>query len=159
MFDWLNGPGAELKHHIPGSTNYVTQLRSRKFGEEKSESSGQKKDDADADADNDGPGLKQPFPLNPLFVSEPILSEKLSNEIYKQVVHQGKSVRSVSADLRVDMRRVGAVVRLKELEKRMKDEVFPLFFFLFFPHSQPFAHFSVYFNLSRHCNDEQKKID
>lgn len=117
MFDWLNGPGAELKHHIPGSTNYVTQLRNRRAGEGSAESSGRS-----ADSEDDF-GLKAPFPLNPQFVSEPILSEELSNEIYKRVVEQKKSVRSVSVELRVDMRRVGAVVRLKELEKRMKNEV------------------------------------
>lgn len=117
MFDWLNGPGAELKHHIPGSTNYVTQLRNRRGGDDK-ESSSRRDNDAEDDV-----GLKTPFPLNPQFVSEPILSEELSNEIYKRVVEQKKSVRSVSVELRVDMRRVGAVVRLKELEKRMKNEV------------------------------------
>lgn len=119
MFDWLNGPGAELKHHIPGSTNYVTQLRNRRGGGDNSESSG-RRDNADSEGDF---GLKSPFPLNPQFVSEPILSEELSNEIYKRVVEQKKSVRSVSVEMRVDMRRVGAVVRLKELEKRMKNEV------------------------------------
>lgn len=130
MFDWLNGPGAELKHHIPGSTNYVTQLRNRRGGESNSESSG-RRDDAESGADY---GLKSPFPLNPQFVSEPILSEELSNEIYKRVVEQKKSVRSVSVEMRVDMRRVGAVVRLKELEKRMKNEV--CYFFITF-HSPP----------------------
>ncbi|EED17595.1 conserved hypothetical protein [Talaromyces stipitatus ATCC 10500] len=116
MFDWLNGPGASLKHHIPGSTNYVTALRNRRGGDSEASST---RDNADSE---DGYQSKQPFPLNPLFVSEPILSDELSNEIYKRVVVQGKSVRSVSVELRVDMRRVGAVVRLKELEKRMKNE-------------------------------------
>jgi hypothetical protein len=118
MFDWLNGPGAELKHHTPGTTNYVTQLRNRRGGQASSESSS-RRDDADSEDDF---GSKQPFPLNQQFVSEPILSEELSNEIYKRVAQQKKSVRSVSVELRVDMRRVGAVVRLKELEKRMKNE-------------------------------------
>lgn len=140
MFDWLNGPGAELKHHIPGSTNYVTQLRNRRGGDDK-ESSGRR----DNDPEDDG-GLKTPFPLNPQFVSEPILSEELSNEIYKRVVEQKKSVRSVSVELRVDMRRVGAVVRLKELEKRMKNEVC-YFFYCLSPHPSP-----------HHCNDEYKSI-
>lgn len=34
-----------------------------------------------------------------------------------------KSVRTVSVELGVEMRRVGAVVRLVELERRMKEEV------------------------------------
>lgn len=118
MFDWLNGPGAELKHHIPGSTNYVTQLRNRRPTEDASESASKRDGD-----EQDEAGSKQPFPLNPLFVAEPILSEELCNEIYERVVTQKKSVRSVSVELRVDMRRVGAVVRLMELEKRMKKEV------------------------------------
>lgn len=142
MFDWLNGPGAELKHHIPGSTNYVTQLRNRRGGGDNSESSG-RRDNADSEGDF---GLKSPFPLNPQFVSEPILSEELSNEIYKRVVEQKKSVRSVSVEMRVDMRRVGAVVRLKELEKRMKNEVC-YFLIAILVTSQTF-----------YCNDEYKSI-
>ena len=88
-------------------------------GDNSSESSG-RRDDAESEGDY---VLKSPFPLNPQFVSEPILSEQLSNEIYRRVVEQKKSVRSVSVEMRVDMRRVGAVVRLKQLEKRMKNEV------------------------------------
>jgi hypothetical protein len=144
MFDWLNGPGAELKHHTPGTTNYVTQLRNRRGGQASSESSS-RRDDADSEDDF---GSKQPFPLNQQFVSEPILSEELSNEIYKRVAQQKKSVRSVSVELRVDMRRVGAVVRLKELEKRMKNEV--CFFFCPCLLHHPLS------NL--YCNDEYKSI-
>lgn len=147
MFDWLNGPGAQLKYHIPGTTNYVTQLRNRRGGEESSESSS-RRDDADSE-DNSGP--KTPFPLNPQFISEPILSEELSNEIYKRVAQQGKSVRSVSVEMRVDMRRVGAVVRLKELEKRMKNEVCFFYFFKCLRHLPPFES-------SLYCNDEHKSI-
>lgn len=65
----------------------------------------------------------KPFPLNPVFVSESVLSEELRNEIYEQVVNKGKSVKTVSVMFGVDMRRIGAVVRLVELEKRMKAEV------------------------------------
>lgn len=101
MFTWLNGEGAALKNHIPGSTNYLTQIKER---------------------DEQPVGRTRPFPLNQNFVSESILSEELRNEIYDRVVNQKKSVRAVSVDLGVDMRRVGAVVRLVELEKRQKQQ-------------------------------------
>ncbi|KAE8367770.1 eukaryotic mitochondrial regulator protein-domain-containing protein [Aspergillus caelatus] len=101
MFTWLNGEGAALKNYVPGSTNYLTQIKER---------------------DEQPTGRTRPFPLNQNFVSESILSEELRNEIYDRVVNQKKSVRAVSVDLGVDMRRVGAVVRLVELEKRQKQQ-------------------------------------
>ena len=64
-----------------------------------------------------------PFPLNPHFVSESILSEALRLEIWKRVMVEKKSVRQVSVELGVEMRRVGAVVRLVEVEKRMRAKV------------------------------------
>lgn len=66
---------------------------------------------------------REPFPLNPDFKSEAILSEELRLEIWKRVQVYDQSVRQVSADLNVEMRRVGAVVRLVEVEKRMRAEV------------------------------------
>ncbi|KAB8236067.1 eukaryotic mitochondrial regulator protein-domain-containing protein [Aspergillus alliaceus] len=105
MFGWLSGPGAALKNHVPGSTNYVTGIKESRI-------------------DHYGP--PRPFPLNPHFASQPILSEELRNEIYDRVVNKKKSVRAVSVDLGVDMRRVGAVVRLVELEKRQKQQGKPL---------------------------------
>ncbi|KAL4888803.1 eukaryotic mitochondrial regulator protein-domain-containing protein [Aspergillus ambiguus] len=107
MFSWLNGEGAALKTHLPGQTNYLTQLRYRRAGEDEAP---------------ERTGRSRPFPLNPNFVSEPILSEELRNEIYERVVRKKKSVRAVSVELGVDMRRVGAVVRLVELERRMKQQ-------------------------------------
>lgn len=64
-----------------------------------------------------------PFPMNPHFVSESILSEALRLEIWKRVMVEKKSVRQVSVELGVEMRRVGAVVRLVEVEKRMRAKV------------------------------------
>lgn len=123
MFNWLLGEGASLKHHIPGETNYVTDLKDRMNPRGPSN-----KPRSDGDADDNSASSKRPFPLNPTFVSSPILSEDLRNEIYRRVVKQGKSVRAVSVELQVDMRRIGATVRLVELEKRMEKEVC-----LFFP--------------------------
>jgi hypothetical protein len=59
----------------------------------------------------------RPFPLNPTFVSQPVLSEELREKIWEKVMQQGDSVRDVSASLGVEMSRVGAVVRLMEIEK------------------------------------------
>ena len=64
-----------------------------------------------------------PFPLNPHFVSQSVLSEGLRLEIWKRVHVDKKSVRQVSVELGIEMRRVGAVVRLVEVEKKMKAEV------------------------------------
>ena len=64
-----------------------------------------------------------PFPLNRHFRSQPVLSEELKEEIYKRVMVEGQDVRTVSATLSVEMRRVGAVVRLKAVEKQWESEV------------------------------------
>lgn len=65
----------------------------------------------------------RPFPLNQHFVSEPILSEEMRGEIYRRVVEEKKSVRAVSIELKVDMRRVAAVVRLMDMEKSWRSQV------------------------------------
>ena len=74
--------------------------------------------------------MHRPFPLNPYFASESVLSEELRNEIYKLIMVDKRSVREISIKMGVDMRRIGAVVRLVELEKRMKGQV--CIFFSFF---------------------------
>ena len=78
----------------------------------------------------------RPFPLNRNFVSQSILSEDLRNEIWDKVRQQGKSVREVSVEMGVDMRRVAAVVRLVEVERRMKAEVSIHKHFSFLCHSR-----------------------
>lgn len=131
MFEWLNGPGAALKHHVPGSTNYLTNLkdRAREAKAQENGTEGQSAEGAQESTptNDEESGPARPFPLNPAFVSESILSEDLRNEIYRRVVEQKKSVRAVSVELGVDMRRVAAVVRLVELEKRWRKEVRILF--------------------------------
>ncbi|KAL1296655.1 hypothetical protein AAFC00_000136 [Neodothiora populina] len=59
----------------------------------------------------------RPFPLNFSFKSEPVLSEGLREELWRQVVELKQSVATVSAVFGVDMRRVAAVVRLTTVEK------------------------------------------
>ena len=58
-----------------------------------------------------------PFPKNPSFISQKVLSEEFREEIWSRIMKEGKSVREVSAELVVTMERVGAVVRLMEIEK------------------------------------------
>ncbi|OJJ67923.1 hypothetical protein ASPBRDRAFT_47422 [Aspergillus brasiliensis CBS 101740] len=102
MFAWLNTEASILRSHTPGTTNYLMRtnpkLRELPVAETRL------------------------FPANPAYRSESILSEELREEIYNRVVKQKKSVRAVSVELRVDMRRVAAVVRLVELEKRMEKQ-------------------------------------
>ena len=69
-----------------------------------------------------------PFPMNRLFRSQSVLSEELKDAIYERVMVQGKSVRDVSAALGVEMRRVGAVVRLKAVEREWESKVCPVSF-------------------------------
>lgn len=64
-----------------------------------------------------------PFPMNRQFRSQHVLSEELKDAIYERVMVDGKSVRDVSASLGVEMNRVGAVVRLKAVEKEWENQV------------------------------------
>jgi hypothetical protein len=65
----------------------------------------------------------QPFPNNPAFRSEPVLSERAREMIWYSVMVKGLPLKAVSAEYSVDMRRVAAVVRMKEIEKRWEREV------------------------------------
>ena len=153
MFRWLRGPGAVFKDPLPGSTNYlsaydnsgqlVRTLRSdrpqenpsgdEKEGEGNEENApGSRFGEGGAAGQNiqgDKPIPREqqrdlaPFPLNQQFKSQSVLSDGLREEIWRRVKKQGQSVRRVSADFSVDMRRVGAVVRLKEVEKAWIDQV------------------------------------
>ncbi|RCI17066.1 hypothetical protein L249_1795 [Ophiocordyceps polyrhachis-furcata BCC 54312] len=63
----------------------------------------------------------QPFPLNPLFRSQPVLDNQTREIIWKKVVQDGEAIKAVSALMGVDVRRVAAVVRLKEVERKFPD--------------------------------------
>jgi len=80
----------------------------------------QAKDSVEAVAD-------QPFPMNPLFKSLPVLSDEARERIYENVMTKGLPLKAVSARHGVDLRRVAAVVRLKELEKSWEKAVSFLF--------------------------------
>lgn len=105
MFQWLNGrEGSEFADPGRGGPRYL------------------------------GPLQDQPFPLNPLFRSQPVLDEQTRELIWDKVMGRGESLKAVSAEMGVDVRRVAAVVRLKEVEKQWQREVSstipypPLFF-------------------------------
>jgi len=140
MFSWLNGPGENFRTPLPGSTNYLSAYDRRgkllrQVEGDGTKSSGTETPDSKAlEAAATSPTLEKenrqdlrPFPLNTHFISQSVLSEELRQEIWKRVKVDGKSVRTVSVELGVEMRRVGAVVRLVEVEKRMRAEVCPIF--------------------------------
>lgn len=82
-----------------------------------------------------GPLQDQPFPLNPLFRSQPVLDETTRELIWDKVIMRGEALKAVSAEMGVDVRRVAAVVRLKEVEKQWEREVsliFPIILFVLF---------------------------
>jgi len=111
MFAWLEGPGESLRYPLPNSTNYLSAYDKRGKLLREGEDTPESREDL------------RPFPLNQHFISESILSEDLRQEIWRRVQVEKKSVRTVSVELGVEMRRVGAVVRLVELEKRQRAEV------------------------------------
>lgn len=57
------------------------------------------------------------FPNNPSYKVQPILSDETRLRIWERVVKHGEPVKAVAADFDIDMRRVAACVRLKELER------------------------------------------
>lgn len=70
-----------------------------------------------------GPYNDQPFPLNPLFRSQPVLDESVREMIWEKVMEHGESLKSVSAEMGIDVRRIAAVVRLKEVERQWVKDV------------------------------------
>jgi len=70
-----------------------------------------------------GPLPNQPFPMNPLFRSQPVLNEEVREQIWHNVIVMKESLKAVSAVFNVDVRRVAAVVRMKEIEKMWQAEV------------------------------------
>lgn len=70
-----------------------------------------------------GPNRDQPFPLNPLFRSLPVLDDTTKELIWDKVMKRGEPLKAVSAEMSVDVRRVAAVVRLKEVQKQWEKDV------------------------------------
>jgi hypothetical protein len=71
----------------------------------------------------------RPFPLNKYFRSQAVLSEDLREAIYQRVRKDGATVALASVEFGVSNERVGAVVRLKQMEKEWIAQVcLPIFF-------------------------------
>jgi hypothetical protein len=151
MFRWLNGAGSVFQDPLPGSTNYLNAydaggnlIRLRRGRDAEDEpGDGTKSDEEGISAIPGEEGPKHdsknyingkaipretaddlmPFPLNNGFRSQPVLSESLKDEIFRRVTKEGKSVKVVSAEMGVEMSRVGAVVRLKSVEREWTEAV------------------------------------
>jgi len=188
FYEWLNGPGAQLKKPLPGSTNYLgaydqfgnliragpnyqrkdaeakkadgsdpasTEVEegaeaaeakkpeeetlsgdeAKKVGNEtpsaqetdhldqavvrveKKAEKGRKGEEEDAKLPPETLEDLRPFPKNRFFRSQPVLSEELREAIYQRVVRDGATVSLASVEFGVSNERVGAVVRLKQMEK------------------------------------------
>ncbi|KAI1299686.1 eukaryotic mitochondrial regulator protein-domain-containing protein [Xylaria venustula] len=63
------------------------------------------------------PSENRPFPLNPHYTSTRVLDEKAREMVWEKIMRKGETIKAVSAEFGIDIRRVAAVVRLKEIEK------------------------------------------
>jgi hypothetical protein len=137
MFQWLTNNGHAFYEPLAGSTNYLSaydsfgELRrvsegrdTPQDGQSKGQNAGRRgtqEDSSERDKQRAIPPETNrdlmPFPQNNRFLSQPVLSEELREEVWERVMRLGRSVRTVSAELGISMERVGAVVRLKEIEK------------------------------------------
>lgn len=95
MQDWFK-KHRDLKVHKPGQPNYLPGIPH---------------------------GPLRPFPSNPAFISQPVLSEEARELIWNKVMVKWEGVKAVSAELGVDQKRVAAVVRMKEVEKDWEAKV------------------------------------
>lgn len=122
MWSWLNTAGKNFEQppeDLP--TNYLTSYNKKeKYAVRRV---GQTRRSSDPEGDSNAGLSSRPFPMNDEFQSQSILSEELRLEVWKRVQVDKQSVRQVSAELGITMERVGAVVRLVELEKKMRAEV------------------------------------
>ena len=86
----------------------------------------------------------RPFPLNQYFRSQPVLSEDLREAIYQRVKRDGATVSLASVEFGVSNERVGAVVRLKQMEKEWVAQVcYDVLFILPFPTSDMMRHYKI----------------
>ncbi|OBT82039.1 hypothetical protein VE02_09510 [Pseudogymnoascus sp. 03VT05] len=110
LYSWLKGPGAAFKEPIEGA-NYITAY----------DMNGNLKRAASATPGEPLPPATgadlRPFPKNTNFVSQPVTSEALREAVWERIMKNGLSVKEVSKELGIEMSRVGAIVRLKEVEK------------------------------------------
>ncbi|KAF2970496.1 hypothetical protein GQX73_g3063 [Xylaria multiplex] len=89
--EWERGDGRIYRRHTGNTPQYLTRGK-------------------------DGASDK-PFPLNPYFRSARVLDERSRELIWEKIMRDGETIKAVSAEFGVDIRRVAAIVRLKEVEK------------------------------------------
>jgi hypothetical protein len=192
FYEWLNGPGKQLREPIPDSTNYLgaydkhgnlvragpgwrknagtkaaaatteqqadveakaetapedatltgqenldeleAAIRSGEAEEKETKKEGEAGDDGKLPPET-AEDLR-PFPLNQYFRSQPVLSEALREAIYQRVKKDGATVSLASVEFGVSNERVGAVVRLKQMEKEWIAQVRTHLSSAFTPQSQ-----------------------
>ncbi|KAI9046901.1 hypothetical protein LZ554_008979 [Drepanopeziza brunnea f. sp. 'monogermtubi'] len=146
LYRWLGAQGANFLNPLKNSTNYLSAYNAQGQLKRVVEAQGEKqkeKEDEEAKAVKDGKPIPTeaqeapegedkkttaalppetardliPYPGNRSFVSQPVLGGMVKEVIWFRIMHEGKTVREVSAEFGVEMSRVGAVVRLKEIEK------------------------------------------
>lgn len=136
MWIWLETQGRNFHDPLPGSTNYLGAYDSQ--GRLKRLHDAGSKDDQDNILERtsakgsvyidkplprETPTDLMPFPQNRFFRSERVVNEAMREDIWKKVMKDGLSVKAVSSQLGVEMNRVGAIVRLKEIEKEWVRQV------------------------------------
>ena len=84
----------------------------------------------------------RPFPLNRYFRSQPVLSEELREAIYQFVTRDGHSLQLASTSFGVSNERIGAVVRLKQMEKEWIAKVCSLSFLRNLPYEM-MRHYTI----------------
>ncbi|KAI1178836.1 eukaryotic mitochondrial regulator protein-domain-containing protein [Nemania sp. FL0916] len=95
---WESRVGRRLRKHAGNAPRYMGLLRPDASQEEQNRTT-------------------YPFPINPHFQSFRVLDDKARELIWQKIMHDGETIKAVSAEFGVDIRRVAAIVRLKEVEK------------------------------------------
>ncbi|KAF2665443.1 hypothetical protein BT63DRAFT_459018 [Microthyrium microscopicum] len=123
FLEWLNLEGTQYMRPT-GEPHYLQPMRVQKRKNKEKEDAAleaveQEEDTKKGKGDSDRrKGLDNiPFPSNPFFKSQKVLSEAIKEQIYQSVALKGQSVRDASSYYRVSMERVGAVVRMKQMER------------------------------------------
>ncbi|KJR89692.1 uncharacterized protein SPSK_06456 [Sporothrix schenckii 1099-18] len=62
------------------------------------------------------------MPRNQAFKNQSVLSESMREFVYSKIVHGGESIKGLAASTGIDMRRIAAVVRLKQIEKQWAEQ-------------------------------------
>lgn len=114
FYTWLKTRAVNFENPVEGETNYLTNYNKAGVRLEDNALLTNRQDNETKEQRK----LGRPFPLNAHFYSQPVLSPELREKVWRLVKEDGKSVRAVSVELKIEMRRVAAVVRLMEIEKQ-----------------------------------------